>query len=270
MRIRLQSIAWVTLLTWLALPQLAQAHRQWLVPSSTQLNGQDQWVIVDAAVSENLFDFDSRALDLDGLTITSPRGQKVAPQNQFSGQLRSTFDFKLDQQGTYKVSVVDHAEMVSYKLNGEMHRWRGNASEAGFKIPAQATDVERMAIENRLETFVSLGEPTVVPQQLEGDGLELQPITATTSLYAKDTSRFRLFLDGKPAANMKVSVVPGGVRYRGVLNEMLVSTNAGGEFEVTWPQAGMYWLHASYPPREPGKRPVRMVSYSATFEVLPY
>ena len=69
--------------------------------------------------------------------------------------------------------------------------------------------------------------------------------------------------------------MPGGVRYRGVLKEIRVTTDAKGEFSVTWPEAGMYWINASYPPRvqaAPGTQttpPVRRVSYGGTLEVLP-
>ena len=43
------------------LPQ-AQAHRQWLLPSSTQIDTKEPWVTIDGAVSEQLFDLDTNAL----------------------------------------------------------------------------------------------------------------------------------------------------------------------------------------------------------------
>jgi Domain of unknown function (DUF4198) len=82
-------------------------------------------------------------------------------------------------------------------------------------------------------------------------------------------------MDGKPAANLPFSLVPGGVRYRGVLNEIRVSTDAKGEVSLTLPDAGMYWVSASYPQNVPpaaGQTPVqpaRRVSYAATMEILP-
>ncbi len=39
----------------LMLPAAAQAHRQWMMPSSTTLSGSESWVTVDAAVSNDLF-----------------------------------------------------------------------------------------------------------------------------------------------------------------------------------------------------------------------
>ncbi|MEN9985494.1 MAG: hypothetical protein RI925_996, partial [Pseudomonadota bacterium] len=53
----------------LTLSSAAQAHRPWLLPSASEVDGKEPWVTVDAAVSENLFDVDGNALKLDGLTI---------------------------------------------------------------------------------------------------------------------------------------------------------------------------------------------------------
>ena len=64
----------------LALPLLAQAHRSFLVPSSTVLSHtSNQWASVDAARGNDLFFFNHNALPLDGLLITTPRGAKVDP-----------------------------------------------------------------------------------------------------------------------------------------------------------------------------------------------
>src|SRR5690348_2218853 len=91
------------------LPFSAQAHRTWLLPSSTVVEGKDAWVTVDAAVSENLFDFGTNALKLDDLVVLGPDGARVAPENAFTGKLRSSFDLKLAKPGTYKASIVSES-----------------------------------------------------------------------------------------------------------------------------------------------------------------
>ena len=58
----------------LTLSGAAQAHRPWLLPSASEVDGKAPWVTVDAAVSENLFDVDGNALKLDGLTISQLAG----------------------------------------------------------------------------------------------------------------------------------------------------------------------------------------------------
>jgi uncharacterized GH25 family protein len=123
----------------------------------------------------------------------------------------------------------------------------------------------------RQETFVTAGKPSdTVLKLTSGVGIELEPITSPTGLFVGDTSRFRVLLDGKPLPNFLFGIVPGGTRYRGVLNEINAQTDANGEFLVKWPAAGMYLLSINWPARVAGAPPAsRRLSYSATFEVLP-
>ena len=73
----------------------AAAHRQWILPSATTVEGDQPYVTFDAAISEGLFDFDHLPIKLDGLVITGPDGQPIQPENSASGKHRSVFDLKL-------------------------------------------------------------------------------------------------------------------------------------------------------------------------------
>lgn len=77
-------------------------------------------------------------------------------------------------------------------------------------------------------------------------------------------------LDGKPAAKLKVTVIPGGIRYRQNLQEMTLETDEAGTFSVKWPEPGMYWINASIQGEEGagGRTPRRRANYAATVEVL--
>ena len=97
MRLRLLTLALAT-----CLPLVSHAHKTWLLPSAT-VSTVDQWVTVDAAVSNDLFYFNHNPLRLDALTITAPNGTSIAPQNTNTGKYRSTFDLHLEQNGTYKL-----------------------------------------------------------------------------------------------------------------------------------------------------------------------
>ena len=86
--------------------------------------------------------------------------------------------------------------------------------------------------------------------------------------------KWRFLLDGKPLANFPFSLVPGGVRHRGVLGEIRLATDANGEASVKLPAGGRYWLSASYPAglakgESPKARTRAATRYSATLEVLP-
>lgn len=257
----------------LLLPQ-AHAHRQWLLPSNTQVDGKEGWVTIDGAVSENLFDFDTNALVLDNLQILAPDGSQLAPETVVKTKFRSSADIKLPQKGTYKISQTSQSVMATYRLNGEEKRWRGTEDKMAKEIPVEATDVKVSRTYNRLETYVSYDTSTDSVLKVIGQGLELLPLNHPTELFAQDTTRFKVLLDGQPVANVKVSVIAGGVRYRGVLNEITAISDKDGVISVKWPFAGMYWLKIAYPqlPAMPeGQRapmPEKRYSYAATLEVL--
>ncbi|PUA19839.1 DUF4198 domain-containing protein [Glaciimonas sp. PCH181] len=255
----------------ISLPLSAQAHRLWMLPSATVLSGDDPWVTVDAAISNDLFFFEDFPLRLDGLTVIGPDGKNVEAANLNTGKHRSTFDVHLAQSGTYKLAVLNNGLNASYKLNGQTKRWRGSAEALVKEIPADAQELKVTQSQGRIETFVTAGKPSKTALAITGVGLELNPITHPTDLVAGDKATFQLLLDGKPAPDVEVEVVPGGIRYRDKLNDTKIKTGAEGKFSVTWPGPGMYWMAASVANQKATvpRATERRASYAATVEVLP-
>lgn len=256
-------------------PSVGHAHRAWLLPGTTVLSGAEPWVTVDAGVSTDPFNLDHNALKLDGLVVTGPEGTPVKAENQFQGKLRSVFDLKLAQKGTYKVAVVNHNVSATYKQGGETKRWRGTEETLAKEVPANAQDLVVTRSVSRLETFVTSGNPNDKALQPTGQGLELVPVTHPNDLFAGDEAKFRFVLDGKPAANLEVTFIPGGARYRSNPNEIKATTDAQGQVSVKWPTAGMFYVTASVgggrgpaPGAAPAPQPQRRASYAATLEVL--
>ncbi|WP_439688044.1 DUF4198 domain-containing protein [Cupriavidus oxalaticus] len=252
-------------------PLAAHAHRQWLLPSATVLSGNDPWVTVDAAVSNDLFYFEHVPLRLDNLQVTAPDGSAVKAENAATGKYRSTFDLHLTQPGTYRVAVVNQGLFASYKVDGQAKRWRGSAESFAREVPANAQDLTVTQAEGRVESFITAGKPSDKGLRTTGRGLELAPITHPNDLVAGDTASFRLLLDGKPASNLKVEVVPGGIRYRDKLQEFSATTDADGKFSVKWPAPGMYWMEAEVRDDKATFKQAksRRATYAVTVEVLP-
>ena len=162
----------------------AHAHRTWLLPSATVLTGKDPLVSVDTAVSEDLFEFDTNALALDGLAITAPDGSVVAAENRSTARRRSSFDLKLTQSGTYRIANFSETLMASYKVGGETRRWRGSPDAyAAFlkELPAGAQELRATRMQNRVETFVTYEKPESRAFVPVGVGLELMPQTPPSS-----------------------------------------------------------------------------------------
>jgi uncharacterized GH25 family protein len=183
------------------------------------------------------------------------------------GRYRATFDLHLTQPGTWRVANVMGGYSATYKQGGEEKRWRGTEAEMATAIPADATDVVRMRSMNRVETFVTLGEPTAITPT--GQGLELIPVTHPNDLAVGEAATFKLTQDGKPAANQTITVARGGTRYRDNPEEITVTTGADGGFSVTWPEAGMYWINASVRMPAAGDQIAMNAQYNGVVEVLP-
>lgn len=255
----------------LLLPIAASAHKAFLVPSTTVLSdGDDAWVTVDAAVSNDLFYFNHHPLSLEQLAVTAPDGSKVAAENAAKGKFRSSFDLHLTGPGTYRVAVVNDGLMASYEdAKGEKKRARGRAGT--LDLPADAKNVQMTQVQNSVETFVTLGKPSDGVLKPRNHGLELVPVTHPNDLFAGEAASFRFLIDGKPAGGLKVSVIPGGTRYRDRQDEISATTDGDGRFSVTWPAPGLYWLNASLDGAQPTIKEAQMrrAGYTATLEVLP-
>ena len=254
----------------LGLPLASHAHKAWLLPSAT-VSTPDQWVTVDAAVSNNLFYFDHVPLRVDNLVITAPDGATLKPENVATGKYRTTFDLHLTQNGTYRVANVNQGLFASYQENGATKRWRGNAATFAKEVPANAQNLQVSESAGRVETFVTAGKPTADALKPTNVGLELAPVTHPNDLYAGDPATFRFLIDGKPAAKLEIEIIAGGTRYRDQQQEIKVVTDDNGQFSVTWPEPGMYWLETSLQDDKTSIKQAkqRRVSYVATFEVLP-
>src|SRR3546814_20583688 len=117
---------------------------------------------------------------------------------------------------------------ASYKLNGENKRWRGSADKLG-EIPAAATEVKITEVQNRNEIFVTSGNPTDTILKPGGKGLELQPVPHPNDLVTGEAGQFRFLLDGKPAAGVTVTDIPGGISSRHRLNQLDMKGDAAGQ-----------------------------------------
>jgi hypothetical protein len=274
----------------LSIPAGLSAHRMWLLPSGTVFSGTDSWVTVDAAVSNDLFFLDHQPGRLETIKVWQPDGTPGELKNGSTGRYRSVFDVQLDKPGTWKIGSQMSGVMGSFKVDGVEKRVGGRGGPppgAGGQpggqpgavrqppltvadIPANATDVKLTETSSRNEIYVTAGEPTTTVFKPTGNGLEFAPVTHPDELVAGEAARFRFLIDGKPAAGLKVSVIPGGKRYRNEEGGMELTTGADGVLSVTWPTAGMYWLNATAIDTKTStpRATERRMSYTTTLEVL--
>lgn len=168
-------------------------------------------------------------------------------------------------------SIVNDGLTASWDEGGKPKRWRGNAATFATEVPKGAKDLKVSQTVNRVETFVTNGSPNDTALAPSGSGLELVPVTHPTDLVAGEQATFRMLADGKPAAGVEFEITRGGTRYRNAQDETRVTTDAKGEFSVTWGEPGMYWLEATLQDGQPSlpQAQQRRLAYVATMEVLP-
>lgn len=251
-------------------PAASLAHDFWLEPSSTVLSGEQGRITVDAGSGNDKFYYNHRPLSLDNLVITSPSGKTIKAEHEFKGELRSGFDVPLTEDGTYRIALVTESGLFARWKEGDQNkRWAGSAEDFEKKVPKDAKDLAVSERATRIETFVTKGNPTELEPSKKG--LALSGDTHPNDLYAGETAQFVLTLDGEPARNLEVEIERDGSRYRDTPEKMTVKTDDQGRFEVKWPVAGMYWLHADTKDSKtstPHAKERRIV-YVATLEVLP-
>jgi len=245
----------------------AAAHKNFLVPSSTTLASGIHWVSVDAARGNDLFYFNHNAMPVDGLQIVAPDGTHIEPAKLERFRHRAVFEFQASQAGTYRVAVVDHGLRAAWQDNGQNRRWMGPAEQYPQAVPRDAKELRVFQIDNRIETFVTLGAPSdLVPAN---KGLEIDYLTHPADWVANGEARVRLLLDGKPLAKGKLTVIRGATRYRNVLESATYIAGDDGVMAVRTGPAGLYWMNAST------QRPANMapakhhnLAYTAVVEVL--
>jgi hypothetical protein len=249
-------------------PLSAQAHRSFLLPSSTVLAQGEQTVTVDAARGNDLFYFNHNAMPVDNLHIFAPDNSEIAPAKIDRFRYRVVLDFVTAEQGTHRVAVLDQGLRAHWKTGDDNHRWTGSRADFASSVPADAEDLSVAEINNRIETFITTGAPTDLP--ISGSGLEARYAPHPNDLFAGEQATLTFLLDGKPATNLKITVIEGGTRYRNQADALTLTTNDAGEATLTWPRAGLYWINAGVR-RDDAQAPATRssASYTATVEVLP-
>ncbi len=248
---------------------LAHAHSAFLLPSSTVLS-KPQWVTIDGGVGTDMFFFNHAPLRLAGLAVTAPDGSAVTPENLLVGRLRSVFDLNLTQAGTYRIANASSGVTARYKdkATGQNKGFRGTPAAFEKDVPADAQELQVNESVTRLETYVTVGKPSVVKPT--GVGLELVAVTHPNDLYSGEEATFVFHIDGQPAAGLDIEIVPGGIRYRDKIEGIALKTDAQGRVTVTWPQPGVYRLEANAKDNKTTFKPAkeRRLGYAVVLEVL--
>lgn len=259
----------IALLALGASASIANAHGVWITPSSTVLSA-PQFVTFDAATSSVPFIIDHRPLVIDTLSIIAPDGSKIAPVNVMKGELRTVFDAKLEQQGTYRLELLRSGFRANWKdAENKPKRFMGTAEALAKEVPTDAKELQVTETESRMENFVTVGKPTAL--KTTGKGLELVVATHPNDLVSGEPVEFTFLVDGKATEGVEVAIIRSQARYRNNLEEKTYKTDKNGKLKVTLSEAGLYWLDADFKDNKVSNKAAkeRTLAYVITLEVLP-
>ena len=252
------------------------AHRAWILPDMASFSGEAPVATFDAAVSNEVFNFDHFPLDPRQFTVIGPDGKPVAIENGAKLRYRGVFDVTLKQEGTYRVFTASEGLRAMWKdADGKRQMYPGRGkpfvqAEFDKAVPKQADGLKITEFSRRLETFVTNGAPSETALKITGKGYEMKPVTHPNDLYNGESATFVFMLNGKPVEGAEVVLVREDSRYRDEQDAIELTTNAKGEVTVEWRGAGRYFLESEYSDNK-AKAPAteRQGSYSAVLEVLP-
>ena len=248
----------------------AQAHKRWFLPTDFALSDAET-VTVDFSASNNIFYVDN-PMPLQGIKVLSPQGEEVVISNGVVGARRTSFDIAIEQEGTYRVMTTPPAVyFLAYKMPGEkeMRYERGPLEKLKASVPKEAESAQFAEANALIETYITLGAESEAMVDNSVAGLSLKPVSHPNMLYSDEPAEFRLFLDGKPAPELAITIVPEGTRYRDGQGEKTFTADQEGLVTIEWPQPGRYLLEAAVEQKqESGEFAMLYYSYFLTVEVL--
>ena len=297
--------SWLKIALVAALPVMGHAHTAspYVLPevfdtTSSNVTFQSAITIEKFFVASNNFK--------TNYVITNPKGQKTDVSPAASLKRFSIAEFDLTDEGTYRIQTKDAVGTPGkYALvDGRWLRVRparpANApampapqatATAAATAPKAATpaapaqpprviaadqvpaNAQILEVSNYYvaESYVTKGKPTDIPA-VTNKGFELKLNQHPNNVYAGDKFKGVALINGKPIADLEVDIFKGASSYQANAKreQPHVTTNAKGEFEIEFKDAGIYLITASYPEANPDntKKPsAENYTYSLTLEV---
>lgn len=234
--------------------------------------------------------------------VTAPDGKTTPVTAAATLKRFNIAEFDLNGEGTYRIRTQD-ANGMSTKfalVDGRWLRVRNarpanavmpaeNAAKAPTTAPAPTNapaqpprmiaadqvpaNAQTLEVANTYiaESFVTKGKPSPVPA-ITKKGFEVKLLTHPNQLFTGESLKAVVLHNGKAVPNLEVDVFKGASSYEPNANreQPHVKTNAKGEFEVPFKDAGIYLITASYPEANPDntKKPqAENFTYGLTVEV---
>lgn len=231
--------------------------------------------------------------------ITEPNGQQKPINAAASLKHFNVAEFDLLQDGTYRIRTQDAVgNSGKYALmDGRWLRVRPvrTGMQAPVAKPAETATMKKAPVSTQppraiaadqvpanaktlevtnhfiAESYVTKGKPTAIPA-VSKKGFEFKLLTHPNELYVGESLKAQVLMDGKAIPNLEIDVFKGAGNYEPNAKRELphVKTNAKGEVEIKFEQAGVYLITTAYPEADSdtSKKPASdNFTYGLTVEV---
>lgn len=292
--------SWLKIALISALPVLTHAHSMspFLLPEVFDTNAAQNISFQSAITVEKFFVAGNNFKTT--YVVTEPDGQQKPINAAATLKRFNIAEFDLPKEGTYQIRTQDAVgNSGKYALvDGRWLRVRpvrapqqasANAKPAEPAMPAKApannepprmiaadqvpANAQTLEVTNHLiaESYVTKGKPSAISAPSK-KGFEFKLLTHPSELYAGESLKAQVLMNGKPVPNIEVDVFKGASSYEpnAKREQPPVKTNAKGEVEIKFEQAGIYLITASYPEANPDatKKPAtESFTYGLTVEV---
>jgi len=253
-----------------------QAHKRWILPSIFNVS-EEQWITVDATVSNNIF-FSDKPWPLAGIIVSTPDNKHAKIENKFEGHRRSSFDLLLNVSGTYKITSGGDVFFAKYDKPIAKEGEKPTENIRGFdfsklkaSLPKNAGNISFAKSISRLESYVTLGALNSSVFKPENSGIELVPVTHPNDLYHQEKAQFQFLVNGKSVKDLTVMLVWEGTRHRDDEEAAILKTDSNGKVLIDLNRTGRFLLEASHHMELKNDKDFSelFMSYFGTFEVLP-
>lgn len=237
--------------------QSAWAHARWVLPSHTNLTGNNPHAItLDMSISNDLFSpthgFIMKSLNkpnghvtLAELIMITPSGEIVSDLPFVNFDIKSVGKALLDKAGTYHIRLKQDPVYFTTYINKDKTKGKAFGKNNLNRLPEGVTNIKRVKYIPSLDTFVSRNSMTK-PHNLHQD-LELVSKEHPNDLFVGEKFTFQLVLNGKAITqSTTVDVIKGNTRHRNQRNISKITSDASGWFSVKWQQPGMYLLETEF------------------------
>ncbi|WP_291373571.1 DUF4198 domain-containing protein [Acinetobacter sp. UBA6720] len=279
-----------------ALPTLSFAHTAspFLLPEV--FDSKSDSVSFQSSITVEKFFVPSRNFKTS-YQVTNPNGKTESINAAAELKKFNIAEFNLNDDGTYRIRTKEATgNPTKYALvDGHWLRVRpprpanaapmqqppANAEQkapanqpprfvAEDQVPANAKTVQTTNI-YIAESFVTKGKPSPIPN-VENKGFEFKFLTHPNELFTGESLKAQVLMNGKAVPNLEVDVFKGASSYQpnAKRDQPPVKTNAKGEVEVKFNEAGIYLITTAYPEASPDstKQPAAQTyTYSVTVEV---